>query len=233
MKRILFFVCISSLVAPFYITSGLKLSLRQGPEESTPPGTGLPLDQEEEAAKKAIPFLKNCTMCPRHYKPVCANNGQWYINPCFMACAVGSDSSVGILYEGVCRPEHMKTSSTTTTTTTPHHTTTEEPKFACAKKCEEEDAPVCGSNGEMYGNACLMKCDEVEPADNETVCTATRRPAAPEEHYSSACTCSKVYDPVCVVDGNWYWNLCMKECMIGKGESSRVLYQGKCVNFLL
>ncbi|XP_061705474.1 serine protease inhibitor dipetalogastin-like [Cydia pomonella] len=212
MERILVFICISSLVITFHITTGRKLSLRQGPPQEEPPG---PI---------ATAHLKNCTMCPRHYKPVCASNGHWYHNPCFMACEVGDNSSIGILYEGVCRPEHMHDRIIETT---------EPPEKTCANSCPDEYLPVCASNLKWYNNKCLMECDNAEEALDNTYCTVTMPPIVSEEHYRANCThCSKVYDPVCMSDGKWYYNICMMDCIRGDLRRETVLYHGKCIHFL-
>ncbi|XP_063394714.1 serine protease inhibitor dipetalogastin-like [Cydia fagiglandana] len=220
MERILFFICISSLVVTFHFTTGRKLSLRQGPEVVTTEGA-FPTAQ-----------LKNCTMCPRHYKPVCASNGNWYHNPCFMACEVGDDSNVGILYEGVCRPEHMQNRIDETTTTTT--TTTVPPKIKCVNLCPGYYEPVCGKNHKWYNNDCLMKCDNVEPAPDNNACSVSLPPLEYEEHYRTNCTnCTKVYDPVCMSSGKWYYNTCMMECILGTSKRTEtILYHGKCIKFL-
>ncbi|XP_061705472.1 serine protease inhibitor dipetalogastin-like [Cydia pomonella] len=253
MERILVFVCISSLVVTFHITTGRKLSLRQGPPQEEPPG---PI---------VITYLKNCTMCPRHYKPVCASNGHWYHNPCFMACEVGDNSSVSILYEGMCRPKHMDDRIIETTeppenmddqiieTTEPPENmddriiettespekmhariieTTEPTKETCANSCPGDYIPVCASNLKWYSNTCLMECDNAKEAPDKTYCTATIAPLVVEEHYRADCNCSMVYDPVCMDDGKWYYNICMMECITGYYIRKEMInYYGKCIQF--
>ncbi|XP_063548120.1 serine protease inhibitor dipetalogastin-like [Cydia strobilella] len=167
-------------------------------------------------------------MCPRHYKPVCASNGHWYHNPCFMACEVGDNSDVSILYEGACRPEHMYEATTTTT---------EPPEVACANSCRGYYAPVCADNQKWYNNVCLMECDNAEAAPDNNHCTVTMPPLVFQEHYRANCTnCTKVYDPVCVSNGNWYYNPCMMDCILGTPDTyesvETILYHGKCINFL-
>jgi hypothetical protein len=70
--------------------------------------------------------------------------------------------------------------------------------FRCLCDCPAVEAPVCGADGETYGNDCMAECAGVEVVA-PGVC------AAP-------CACQGVFDPVCGDDGHTYDNACLAQC---------------------
>ncbi|XP_062602570.1 serine protease inhibitor dipetalogastin-like, partial [Saccostrea cucullata] len=67
--------------------------------------------------------------------------------------------------------------------------------------------PVCGDDGFIYANDCLMKCEGAQAAADSDSC----------------CKCKKNYNPVCGVDGKSYGNKCMAFC-----KGVRVASRGEC-----
>ncbi|RDV36795.1 eight-cysteine-cluster domain-containing protein [Bradymonadaceae bacterium TMQ3] len=76
--------------------------------------------------------------------------------------------------------------------------------------CPAVVAPVCGKDGQTYGNSCKASCAGV-PVAYEGECE-------PE-----GCYCPQVYDPVCGEDGQTYGNSCEAGC-----ADVGVAYEGEC-----
>ncbi|KAK9830768.1 hypothetical protein WJX74_006277 [Apatococcus lobatus] len=82
-------------------------------------------------------------------------------------------------------------------------------------KCNQTYNPVCGADGQTYGNACIMACENV-PLASAGVCPACNRIA-------SACDCgNQAYNPVCG-DGLTFSTPCDARC-----NSHPCFTQGVC-----
>jgi len=81
--------------------------------------------------------------------------------------------------------------------------------------CPDVYAPVCGKDGQTYGNACEARCAEV-PVAHEGECK-------PEPDAGGACICPAIYKPVCGEDGKTYGNSCEASCV-----GVPVAHEGEC-----
>ncbi|XP_033741264.1 serine protease inhibitor dipetalogastin-like [Pecten maximus] len=82
---------------------------------------------------------------------------------------------------------------------------------ACA--CQMIHKPVCGADGETYGNDCMRKCNDVRLL-HDGQC---------EEN--EICDCSMDYNPVCGDDGETYINDCNMEC---NKNGVNMVHEGPC-----
>merc|ERR1712098_68736 len=81
--------------------------------------------------------------------------------------------------------------------------------------CFQKVDPVCGVDGETYGNTCSAVCAGVGVAHKGACGTSFFKP--------TNCICFQKFDPVCGVDGKIYSNTCSAGCA-GVG----VDYEGTC-----
>ncbi|XP_053610273.1 serine protease inhibitor dipetalogastin-like [Plodia interpunctella] len=87
-----------------------------------------------------LPKIDTCA-CARNMRPVCGSDGRTYNNPCLLNCATKDDPSLSIAKSGPCGLNIVDI-----------------PKPVASCTCTRELTPVCGSDGETYSNACIMRC---------------------------------------------------------------------------
>ncbi len=73
--------------------------------------------------------------------------------------------------------------------------------------CDMMYAPVCGKDGNTYGNACAAACEGIRIA-YEGECEGDN----PGDDDDNNCACPEYYDPVCGTDGKTYGNKCEAGC---------------------
>lgn len=84
--------------------------------------------------------------CPEYWDPVCGTDGITYSNTCFLEIA-----SVELAYEGECNSTNVSAEA---------QVCTEEQKQA--DFCTMEYAPVCGNDGQTYGNKCVACAEGID-----------------------------------------------------------------------
>lgn len=154
-----------------------------------------------------------CTICeeecPKVKEPICASDGQTYESECKMHKRNCNSNTARIrkVSDGECERQGED----------------------CGNFCPLLFKPVCGTDGNTYGNACQLKskaCRErselvVDYPGNCRTTTTTESPCAT--------VCPADFDPVCGSDGITYSNECnLNAANCQQGTEVKVQSQGKC-----
>ena len=179
-------------------------------------------------------------ICTLEANPVCGCDGQTYGNACFAAGA-----GVNIASEGVC--EVVNECNTNADCDDADYCFSEEGCDApgtCQPKpefCTREFRPVCGCDGQTYGNACIAasagvnvvsqgactvegECNTNADCDEADYCFSEEGCDTPGTCQEKPVFCTFEFNPVCGCDGNTYSNPC-----VAASEGVNVVSQGACV----
>ncbi len=178
-------------------------------------------------------------ICTLEAHPVCGCDGKTYGNACFAAGA-----GVNIASEGFC--EVVNECNTNADCDDADYCFSEEGCDApgtCQPKpefCTREFRPVCGCDGQTYGNACVAaaagvnvvsegacvdegECNTNADCDDADYCFSEEGCDTPGTCQEKPVFCTFEFNPVCGCDGNTYSNPC-----VAASEGVNVVSQGAC-----
>lgn len=101
----------------------------------------------------------------------------------------------------------------------------------CPDKCLDIYDPVCGKDGKLYPNLCIMQrrnCGKVVGTQTLAICIASAREARKLDSCPS--DCSELYEPVCGSNGEVYLNECFfKKETCGSKERVVLVPLNRCL----
>jgi len=98
---------------------------------------------------------------------------------------------------------------------------------ACGEGCPAPEYWICGEDGELYCNECIMNCEGVEKAENPALCQDVDGDQDDEgvkeclENCGDACPAPEYW--ICGEDENLYCNECIMGCLsVEKADDSSI-----------
>lgn len=153
--------------------------------------------------------------CPLDYNPVCGTNGETYPNNCAFKCAKSSNTGLELSHKGECSNENIRAKKSI------------ESQLDCP--CTKKLSQVCGTDGNTYGNACLLRCAaKIKPglkiAHKNRCLFHIKNPIL------TSCTCPYIIQYVCGTDGATYDNPCILKCAADTNPGLGRAHRGRCEN---
>ncbi|CAG9861988.1 unnamed protein product [Phyllotreta striolata] len=162
----------------------------------------------------------NCD-CPKISQPVCASDGKFYTNMCFLRCYQKKSPKLKPVSKSYCSQSSEESGDITRSRD-------------C--DCPDEVSPVCGSDGAIYPNLCLLACQKSQnraliEVDYEFCKSSSKNNWNDKTKLSdeaNPCICSKSQEPVCGTDYRTYPNRCFLECFRNYNATLDVLAEMAC-----
>ncbi|POM76115.1 Kazal-like serine protease inhibitor domain containing hypothetical protein [Phytophthora palmivora] len=158
----------------------------------------------------------NCSYaCTEEYAPVCGSDGVTYGNVCALTLAdCESDELITQVSEGEC----------------PTYGSSSDGSAGCADACPKIYKPVCGSDGQTYGNDCLLGIAQCKSGGAITKVYDGECPDTSSSGSYTNCpdVCIEIYKPVCGSDGVTYDNSCLLAIASCKDPSITQASDGAC-----
>lgn len=139
---------------------------------------------------------------------MCGSDGRTYANECTMrAAAYGKKEAIIAVIYRKCPSK--------------------DDAAPCGKMCPATYKPVCGSNGRLYENECLMR---YALCKSGKAITATRQAKVTGDNCKKCHhACPRIYEPVCSQTGKSFNNDCLIKSYTCEHEVAMIsVYKGKC-----
>ncbi|XP_035709385.1 agrin isoform X4 [Folsomia candida] len=204
----------------------------------------------------------DCPSCPSDYDPVCGSNGVSYQNPCRLqheACT--SNQSIRVIYNGLCNliRDFSDGDDGCDQTQCDFYSVCETDlsggaKCVCPQNCTQSTqavpkqpgtASVCGTDGKLYENECIMRQEACLQQKFIVVASRGFCDLCENVQCKFGARCEKGFcvcptecplsrDPVCGSDFLTYTNECeLQKAACRLGHSLTVHFYGECVEGLV
>ncbi|KAG2515894.1 hypothetical protein JM16_007678 [Phytophthora kernoviae] len=163
-------------------------------------------------------------VCLAIYEPVCGSDGKTYGNTCVFGVekCLSGDDTLEIVYEGECSSGYGSAGSGSDEVC--------QQEFVCLTVYK----PVCGSDGQTYGNDCELKraqCTDPTLTLAYTGECGSGSNGDDDSASSGDCdnrACTEEFRPVCGSDGITYGNKCVFHIAQCANETLALASEGRC-----